>query len=846
MSAEKKKSEPNKKKSPAKTKRRTKAKAKTGAVSRSRSKPGARATGKKLLIVESPAKARTMSRYLGDGYVVKASVGHIRDLPKRDLGVDIEAGFQPHYVTIRGKGAVIKELKQAALGADLILLGTDPDREGEAIAYHVAEQLGYEKSDGARFKRVLFEEITPEGIEAGIASTGQIDFRKVDAQQARRILDRLVGYKASPFLWKPIRPGLSAGRVQTVTLRLIWEREEEIRRFEPKEYWTVEALLEKAGTRFTAKLHKLDGAKPELPNEDAAGQVLSAIKGVPFAVGQIHRKERRKNPAAPFTTSTLQQEAAKRMRMSARQTMRIAQQLYEGIEVGGEAVGLITYMRTDSTRIARSAAEAARKHVEQAFGSNYLPSSPRLYTGKQQKGAQEAHEAIRPTSVKRTPESMKGDLDASQLKLYTLIWLRFVASQMAPAVYDTTTIDFGLKGADARKYLFRVTGSVLKFDGFTRLYQEVSEEEPGRRLGDLEPLPDLSEGEVVSLLELTKTQHFTQPPARFSEASLVKELEKDGIGRPSTYAQIISTLLDRKYVESENRRFVPTPLGETVVQVLIKVFPGLFNVAFTSSLEASLDRIEEGELAWQRVLSDFYEPFSAQLQDGEARSEEIVREIVQAEDAQCDLCGSPMNVRWNRYGRFLGCSAYPECRSTRSIDKLPEVDLAGEQCPQCEGDLTVKSGRFGPFVACTNYPDCRYTRPVDETEAAVTTDAKCPECASPLVIKTGRFGNFLACSAYPDCKHTQPITLGMKCPTCEEGDIAKRRTRRGRVFYGCTRYPECDWSSWDTPTEAECPACGGKVALEKTSKRKGDFLRCVACEHEFELEAAETADVGSD
>ena len=811
---------------------------------KSTGKSRAAGDGRKLLIVESPAKARTISRYLGDEFVVKASVGHIRDLPKRDLGVDVDAGFQPHYVTIRGKGKVIKELKQAARGVDQVFLATDPDREGEAIAYHVAEQLGYPEGNGSRFRRVLFEEITPEGIQRGLSDPVEIDFRKVDAQQARRILDRLVGYKASPFLWKPIRPGLSAGRVQTVALRLIWEREEEIRRFEPQEYWTVEALLSKEQRNFTAKLHKLDGEKPELPDEESASRVLEAIEGLPFRISKVAKKERRKNPAPPFTTSTLQQESAKRLRMSAKQTMRVAQQLYEGVEVDGQAVGLITYMRTDSTRIASSAAKAARSHVESSFGSKYLPSSPRLYTGKQQKGAQEAHEAIRPTAVERTPDSLEGDLDAAQLKLYRLIWLRFVASQMAAAVYDTTAVDFDLEGKDGRGYLFRVTGSVLKFDGFTRLYQDTREDDS--KADEMSDLPPLSEEEEVDLLELTKTQHFTQPPPRFSEANLVKELEKDGIGRPSTYAQIISTLLDRKYVELDSRRFIPTPLGETVVQVLIRVFPDIFNVEFTSSLEDNLDRIEEGRLDWQRVLADFYEPFTEQLEEGEARSDEIIREIVQADDAVCDQCGSPMIVRWNRYGRFLGCSAYPECKNTKPIDKLPEVDLDGEKCPQCSGELTVKSGRFGPFIACTNYPDCRYTRPVDEEEAAAPSDAKCPQCGSPLVVKTGRFGNFLACSAYPDCKHTQPITLGMKCPRCEEGDIAKRRTRRGRVFYGCTRYPDCDWSSWDTPVKSVCPECGGVVALQKSSKRKGQFLRCAVCEHEYTAEeAAETADLGS-
>ncbi len=822
-----------------KTKKKTKGKAK---------KPSKRSTrnGSRLLVVESPAKARTLGRYLDDSYVVKASVGHIRDLPKRDLGVDIDNGFEPHYVTIRGKGKVIKELKEAAEGAIEILLATDPDREGEAIAYHVAEQLGYDRKDGQRFKRVLFEEITPDGVARGLERPGTIDLKKVDAQQARRILDRLVGYMASPFLWKPIRPGLSAGRVQSVALRLIWEREEAIRQFEAREYWSVEALLAKGQNRFTAKLHHLDGKKPELSNEAAAMAVLDAVKDVPFRITRVRRRERRKNPSAPFTTSTVQQEAAKRLRFSAKRTMRIAQQLYEGMEVKGDAIGLITYMRTDSTRVASSAANAVRGYVEQQFGSSYLPKSARLYSGKQQKGAQEAHEAIRPTSVDLTPDSLKRELDPDQLKLYTMIWQRFVASQMAPAVYDTTTVDFDFKGADARDYQFRVTGSVLKFDGFTRLYRDEHEEGEGRTLDDLEALPDLIEGEVVDLIELGKKQHFTEPPPRFSEASLVKELEKLGIGRPSTYAQIISTLLDRKYVELDKRRFASTPLGETVVQVLIRVFPDTFDIDFTSNMEADLDRVEEGVLQWQQVLSKFYTRFSKRLREGEAQSEEIVREIVQAKDAVCDSCGSPMVVKWNRYGRFLGCSTYPDCKTTRSIDEPPKVDLGDEKCPQDGGDLVVKNGRYGPFVACANYPDCRFTRPVDNKHADILSELKCPECGSPLAVKTGRYGDFLACTTYPDCKHTQPITLGIKCPTCTEGEIVKRRTRRGRIFYGCTRYPECDWSSWDTPTKATCPTCGSGVALQKSSKRKGDYLRCASCADEFSPEISETADVGAD
>ena len=793
--------------------------------------------GGTLVIVESPAKARTLKRYLGDDYVVKASVGHVRDLPKRELGVDVEKGFEPTYVTIHGKGKVLKELKEASKGVHAVLLATDPDREGEAIAYHVAEQLGYPGRNGDRFQRVRFHEITRRGVEEGLSHPGEIDVKKVEAQQARRILDRLVGYQASPFLWKPIRPGLSAGRVQTVALRLIWEREDAIRRFQPKEYWTVEALLEKDSDRFTAQLHFIDGHKPDLPNEDAAKAAEDAVRDRPFVVSKVRRKERRKFPAAPFTTSTLQQEASKQLGFSAAKTMRIAQQLYEGVDLGEEGpTGLITYMRTDSTRVAASAAEEAREHVAESFGDRYLPSSANLYTGKQQKGAQEAHEAIRPTGVRRTPESVQKDLHPDQAKLYRLVWLRFVASQMAPAVYDTTTLDFDLEGSDGRAYLFRATGSILKFDGFTRLYREGREQEQGRSLDDLKPLPVLEEGAVVTLIELSRIQHFTEPPPRFSEASLVKELERLGIGRPSTYASIISTLLQRTYVELQKRRFHATVLGETVAQVLIKVFPDIFNVGFTSEMEQELDKIEDGELAWRKVLEDFYGPFQRQLAHGKEKGDEIVREIVQAKDEVCEKCGRPMLVRWNRYGRFLGCSGYPDCRNTKTLDEPPDVDLEGETCPQCGGDLVAKTGRFGPFVACANYPDCRFTRPIESGQVLQAPETPCPKCGSALVVKSGRYGPFIACSAYPNCKHTQPITTGIKCPRCGEGELAQKRTRRGKVFFGCTRYPDCDFSMWSPPVETECPACGSKLALQKSTKRKGDYLKCVSCGHEFQAE----------
>jgi DNA topoisomerase-1 len=749
----------------------------------------------RLVVVESPAKAKTIGKYLGAGYRVRASVGHIRDLPERELGVDVDKGFEPTYVTIRGKGKVIQELRKEAEHVSEVLLATDPDREGEAIAYHVAEQLGFDPNNGDRkrtFRRVLFHEITREAVQRALEHPGHIDMRKVEAQQARRILDRLVGYQASPMLWKPIRPGLSAGRVQTVALRLIAEREVEIRAFVAEEYWSITALLEKQKKQFEAKLHHIDGKAFRLADEASSTEVLDDVRGLPFEITEIKRRERLKNPPAPFTTSTIQQEAAKRLGMSAQRTMRIAQQLYEGVELGPEgSVGLITYMRTDSTRIASSAAEQAQGWVEETFGKNYLADGLRLWGGKQQKGAQEAHEAIRPTDARRRPEDVARYLDRDQLRLYELVWLRFVAGQMASAVYDTTTVDFDLAGRSGRHYLFRATGSIVKFDGFTRLYQEAREEGDHRTLDDLTPLPPLEKGERVPLRQLTPAQHFTQPPPRFTEASLVKELERLGIGRPSTYAQIISTIVDREYVKLEQKRFQPTPLGETVAKVLIRVFPSIFDVRFTSEMEAELDRVEEGELAWQQVLNDFYEPFQKQLREGEKLGDALVREVVSAEAADCPNCGKPMLVRWNRFGRFLGCSGYPECRHTASLDQKEkrEPRPIGEKCPNCQNELVEREGRFGPFIACSNYPTCKYTRP----------------------------------KTIPD----------LKCPKCGEGEIGEKRTRRGKPFWGCTRYPECDWSSWDRPVKGPCPECGSLIVVERSTKTRGDYIKCPSCNNEF-------------
>ncbi|MGQ0815914.1 MAG: type I DNA topoisomerase [Gemmatimonadota bacterium] len=748
----------------------------------------------RLVVVESPAKARTISKYLGDTYRVRASVGHIRDLPERELGVDIENGFEPTYVTIRGKGKVIQDLRKEADSVSEVLLATDPDREGEAIAYHVAEQLGFEqrKRGGPRFRRVLFHEITRDAVQRALAEPGDLDMRKVEAQQARRILDRLVGYQASPILWKPIRPGLSAGRVQTVALRLIVEREEEIRAFVAEEYWSITAQLERAGKQFDAKLHHIDGKAFKLENEEQATAVLDAIDGLPFIITDIKRRERVKNPPAPFTTSTLQQEAAKRLGFTAQRTMRIAQQLYEGVDLGSEgAVGLITYMRTDSTRVSAAAAAAAQGWIEKQFGKNYLSNGPRLWGGKQQKGAQEAHEAIRPTEATRSPADVKRHLEQDQFRLYELIWLRFVAGQMAHAVYDTTTVDFDLRGHDEHRYLFRATGSIVKFDGFTRLYQEAREEGDHRTLDELTPLPALEEKMEAQLNGIVPEQHFTQPPPRFTEASLVKELERLGIGRPSTYAAIISTITDREYVELQQKKFTPTPLGETVAKVLVKVFPDIFNVTFTSGMEGELDKIEEGELDWRTVLQDFYGPFERQLKTGKKSGDEIVRAMVSPDAPACPNCGKPMLVRWNRFGRFLGCSGYPECRQTLPLDKkeVAEPKPLGIPCPRDGAELVEREGRFGPFIACSNYPTCKYT---------------------------------------------QPKTIpGLKCPKCGEGEIGEKRTRRGKPFWGCTRYPDCDWSVWDRPLAGPCPTCNSPILVQKSTKARGEFIKCPQCNNEF-------------
>lgn len=765
------------------------------------------AGGTALVIVESPTKARNIGKYLGRSYTVRATVGHVRDLPAKKLGIDIEHGFEPEYVTIEGKEDILGDLKKIAKGAREIFIATDDDREGEAIGWHVEQYLTMPKRTGvtAPISRVRFHEITKEKVKESLQKPERIDTHKVEAQQARRVLDRLVGYKASPILWKTVKKGLSAGRVQTVALRIIVEREREIRAFTPVEYWSVSADLQKGAQEFVARLHHLDGKKPEIGNEAEANDILADLKGFKqFPVTEVKRRERRKNPSAPFTTSTLQQEAAKKLSFGSKRTMRLAQDLYEGIDVGEAdgAVGLITYMRTDSTRVSEESARAARELVARELGEQYLAEKAQLYpSGKA--NAQDAHEGVRPTDPSRRPERVQKYLTADQFKLYQLIWQRFMASQMAPAVFDTTTVDFNLpvKRADGdRNYLFRSTGSVVKFEGFLKIYKEGREEGDAKALEDEQALPALEQGERVPVKAIRPAQHFTEPPPRFSEASLVKELERLGIGRPSTYSSIISVLADRRYVLLEQRRFFPTPLGETVEKVMVKKFPNIFNVGFTAQMEEELDKVAEGTMQWQRALGDFWKPFQATLNDND-----LDLLIAEAHDLSA---------------------------------------LETERCPECGGKLVAKGGFFGPFVACENHPKaCKYTRPIKgEKKPAELTKYLCQECGEPMVIRHGRSGDFLGCSKFPKCRGTRSMPTGVLCPK-DGGEIAERRSKkRGKAFYGCENYPNCDFVVWDKPVAETCPECGYVGAESKSNKTRGSYRKCLKCANEWDVASPEEAE----
>ena len=746
---------------------------------------------KPLVIVESPTKVRTVKKYLGNDFNIAATVGHIKDLPNKEMGIDIENGFKPEYRTIPGKQKVIKALKQAASDAQDIYLAPDPDREGEAIAWHTAEIL---KKKGRKFYRVLFHELTKDAIKKAISTPDDLDAHKYEAQQARRILDRLVGYQISPLLWRKVKGGLSAGRVQSVALRIICEREREIQAFEPQEYWSITAHLE--GTSpppFTAKLVKKKTEKIKIPNETAANKILAELDGQEFVVQKIQKKTIRKNPLPPFITSKLQQEAIRKLRFSAKKTMLIAQQLYEGIDLGpGEPVGLITYMRTDSTRIAKEAADEARQLILEKIGSEYALDKPRFF--KNRKKAQDAHEAIRPTSVFHTPEKVAASLSKDQLSLYRLIWQRFVASQMTQALIDQVSVS--IKAGD---YIFSASGSSVKFAGFMKLYQSVDEEIQSESDRKKPVLPELSEGMALNLKQLEPKQHFTMPPPRFSEASLVKELEENGIGRPSTYAAILTTIRQKEYVDLLKGYFRPTELGFIVNDLLIKSFPDIFNVEFTARMEENLDRIEAAEAESSELLNRFYDPFKKHL--GLASEEMLsVKGVGIPTDLSCPECGKQLHIKVGKNGHFLACCGYPECRYSRDY-------------------IRDEKGKIQAV----------------EPNSHDITDKSCEKCGKPMVIKRGRYGEFLACSGYPDCEHTQSLNsngpgkpMGVKCPHngCS-GDVVERQSKRGKIFYGCSRFPDCNFATWDKPVATECPSCHAKFLVEKTTKKKGTFLACI-------------------
>ncbi len=741
---------------------------------------------KHLVIVESPAKAKTINKYLGNQYIVSASVGHIIDLPKSTLGVNIENGFKPEYVKIRGKEKIIKKLRDEAKAASNVYIATDPDREGEAIAYHIASVLN--KSEDKIF-RVEFNEITRNAVDKAMQSPRQIDMQRVYSQQARRVLDRIVGYKISPFLWQTIYRGLSAGRVQSVALRLICERQDEINKFQPEEFWTITALLSSEGSApFESKLFKISGKKAHIPDKESADIHEKAVRGLDFKITSLQKKEVKRHPQPPFITSTLQQAASRMLRMSTKRIMGIAQSLYEGVEVPGQgSVGLITYMRTDSFRISEDALKQTKEYILQEYGPEYGLERSRHFKSK--KSAQDAHEAIRPTYISKeySPEVLKNVLSPEQFRLYNLIWKRFTACQMAAARVEKTVV---LTGDD--KYEFKTEGEITRFPGFTKVYQDETDEEIQSKLP-----PALKEGAGCDLLELTPEQNFTKPLPRFTESTLVKELDRLGIGRPSTYAQIISTILQRKYVELRERKLFATELGETVSKILVNHFPEIFNVTFTARMEEELDKIAQSDITYEKVLNDFYAPLDTALQVVKEKKGKIKSELIEESGDICEKCGKPMLIRWGKNGRFLACSGFPECKNAKPLNGESNVEESDEKCPKCNKVLLIKEGKFGKFLACSNYPECKYTK---------------------------------------------PLSLGIECPKDEcAGEIIQRQSKRGKVFYGCSNYPKCDFASWDKPLKQTCPQCENYYMTEKTTKKKGTYLYCPKCKHQILLEELESA-----
>jgi DNA topoisomerase I len=795
---------------------------------------------KALVIVESPAKAKTINKYLGKQYIVKASLGHIKDLPKRDLAVDIANGFEPHYEVIEGKKKLIAELKQTAKKVESVYLAADPDREGEAICFHLQEELG-DRRNGPRIYRVMFNEITKRAIQKAFEKPGQVDVHLVDAQQARRVLDRLVGYKISPLLWDKVRRGLSAGRVQTVAVRVIVEREREIRAFVPREYWTLDADLQtKRPPVLVARLTRVNDQAAEVGSQQQSDEILAALEGADYIVKSVSNREKKRNPVAPFITSTLQQESSRKLRFSVKRTMMLAQRLYEGVEIGKEgAVGLITYMRTDSTRISEDAIRDVRDYITERYGREFLPAAANIY--KSRKEAQDAHEGIRPTSMAFAPEVVEKYLAEDEMKLYRLIWNRFVASQMMPALYDQTAIDISANGRNGADYTFRATGSVLKFEGFLKIYQE-GKDQPDEEDEEMRhKLPAVTEGERLRLKALRPEQHFTEPPPRYNEATLVKRLEADGVGRPSTYASILSTIQEREYVTKEGGRFIPTELGMVVTDLLLESFDDIFDIKYTARMEEELDEIEDGKIDWRAAMSEFYDRFDRDLKHAEEHMTDIKR-MEKPTDLTCEKCGKPLVIKWGKHGSFIACTGYPECTYTRELTvDLPDVDKVDlseqgeeEYCENCGRPMVLKKGRFGTFYACTGFPDCKTTKPIGgpQKKPDVPLEEKCPQCGSHLVLKTGRFGEFTACSNYPNCKYVKHKTIGVKCPECSEGEVVERRSRKGKTFYGCNRWPDCNFVAWGKPVAEKCPECGSPYLVEKWLKA-GAVWQCPnkECKH---------------
>src|SRR5277367_3898128 len=890
--------------------------------------------GRSLVIVESPAKAKTINKYLGRDFTVKASIGHVMDLPKKDIGLrmpgedpsgrkkrkpkkgsrkavivytkkpielDDAKIFEPTLQIISGKGKVINDLRKAAATADAVYLAGDPDREGEAISAHLAMvlskperyveaeasgrakakgkdgdkepepaldkngkpkkkykskwaseplQMDIPATDPKKIFRVTFNEITPKAIRAAFEKPRQVDENLVDAQQARRVLDRIVGYKVSPLLWDKVRRGLSAGRVQTVALRLIVERELEIRAFIPVEYWSIHAMLDGGQPPlFEAKLFKHKGEDIAVNDQAAAEAIVNAVSKAKWEVANVTQREKRRNAPPPFTTSKLQQAAYNRLRYTAKRTMGVAQRLYEGVELGDEgSVALITYMRTDSVHVSQDALQQVRELIPVRFGSNYLPEKPNYYKSK--KDAQEAHEAVRPTDVSRTPEDVRKYLDDDLFKLYQLIWQRFVASQMLPAIFDQTSIDIS-----AGDYTFRATGSVQKFDGYLRVYQlpvaaADREDDEKDDEGEGKSLPRVEEGQILRLDQIRPDQHFTEPPPRYTEATLVKDLEEKGIGRPSTYAAIISTIVEREYVNKDQGRFTPTLLGEKVSDLLVKAFEDIFDVGFTARLEDELDEIEEGKMTWRTAVGEFWDRFTVDLDKASDKMESYKAGIPTGQ--KCEKCGEgELLERISRHGFFHGCSRYPECDFIRDIAEVGNSDSEGEggvvYCDNCGKEMAIKRGRFGTFLACTGYPNCKTTRRLaagtkKALQPDVVLDEKCPLDEGVLLRRAGRFGDFVGCQNYPKCKYTRPITLGIKCPKCNEGEFVRRGTTKGRgagrIFYGCSRYPDCDFTSPHEPIAEPCPKCAAPFVVEKRTKQ-GNFRACINEKCDWEVAAPE-------